>query len=53
MKMTLEIDGETFEAEGYSFMTVIERLALKAGMIKENETIKILDPQQLQASESV
>jgi hypothetical protein len=53
MKLTLQIDGETFEAEGYSFVSVIESLALAAGMMDENETIKILDPQQLQGANAV
>ena len=53
MKVTLEIDGEIFEAENWSFETVLQELGEKAGLIEEDETIKVLSPDQLQGANHV
>ena len=53
MKLTLQIDGETFEVEAYSFESGMQQLGLLAGLIDNNEVIKILDPQQLQGANAV
>jgi len=53
MKATLIIDGETFEAEGWSFEEAMQELGRKAKLIKKSETIKILSPAQLQGAEHV
>jgi hypothetical protein len=53
MKAILQIDGETFEVEGWSFESVIQELGELAGLIGDTETIKILDPQQLDATTHV
>lgn len=53
MKAILQIDGETFEVEGWSFESVIQELGELAGLIGETETIKILNPQQLEGANHV
>ena len=53
MKAILQIDGETFEVEGWSFESIIQELGELAGLIGDTETIKILDPQQLDATTHV
>lgn len=53
MKATLEIDNEVFEVEGWSFESVLQELGEKAVLIGDTETIKILCPQQLDATTHV
>lgn len=47
MKITLELDGETFTEEGDNFYLLLNFLAESAGLKKEEERIKILDTTQL------
>lgn len=53
MKITLQIDGETFTEEGDNFYLLLNFLADSAGLKKEEERIKILDTEQLSALESL
>lgn len=53
MKITLEIDGETFTEEGDSFYLLLNFLADSAGLKTSEERIKILDTDQLSILESL
>ena len=53
MKLTLQIDGETFEVEGQYFPFLLEELARKANMIEDNEFVRVLSKNQVRAADNV
>lgn len=53
MKLTLEIDGETFELEGTYFPFLLEELAREANMIEEDEFVRILSKNQVRAADNI
>lgn len=46
MKITIEIDGQTFEAEGNYTPTVLDQVLHEAGILEEEENVYFLDKQQ-------
>ena len=46
MKITIEVDGQTFEAEGYYAPTVLDQVLHEAGILEEEENVYFLDKQQ-------
>ena len=46
MKITIEIDGQTFEAEGNYTPAVLDQVLHEAGILEEEENVYFLDKQQ-------
>jgi hypothetical protein len=46
VKITIEIDGQTFEAEGNYIPTVLDEVLHEAGVLEEEENVFFLDKGQ-------
>jgi hypothetical protein len=46
MKITIEIDGQTFEAEGNYIPIVLDEVLHEAGVLEWEENVFFLDKQQ-------
>lgn len=46
VKITIEIDGQKFEAEGNYTPTVLDQVLHEAGILEEEENVYFLDKQQ-------
>jgi hypothetical protein len=46
MKITIEIEGQKFEAEGNYTPTVLDQVLHEAGILEEEENVYFLDKQQ-------
>lgn len=46
MKITIEINGQTFEAEGNYVPTVLDEVLHEAGILEEEENVFFLDKGQ-------
>jgi len=46
VKVTIEIDGQTFEAEGNYIPTVLDEVLHDAGILEEEENVFFLDKGQ-------